>query len=176
MISVWDPLVRIFHWSLVVMVVVAWISHEGPAKLHDGTGYAALVLIAVRFLWGWIGTPYARFRQFVRSPSATLRYMRSLAGQHEPRYLGHNPLGGWMVIALLASVAGTGLSGWLFTTDAFWGVKWVEDAHEFFADMLVLLIALHIAGIIFTSRRHGENLAKAMINGKKPAPADDDVA
>lgn len=174
-VRVWDPAVRIFHWALVVAVAVAWVTHHGPAVLHDWTGYAALVFVAFRVLWGFAGSRYARFRQFIRPPSVALDYLRKMPSHREPRYLGHNPLGGLMVLALLAAVAATGMSGWLYTTDAYWGVEWVEELHEISADILVILIVVHIAGVIFTSRRQRENLATAMITGNKPAPSDGDV-
>jgi len=93
----------------------------------------------------------------------------------EPRYLGHNPLGGWMVMALLSMVAAAGLSGWLSVTDRFWGVAWVQELHEALANALFLLVGLHIAGVVFTSLRHRENLVRAMLTGRKRAPEPGDV-
>lgn len=167
MITVWDPLVRIGHWSLVVCVAVSWATGEGGKGWHEGFGYAALAIVGLRVLWGFVGSPYARFTEFVRAPSATLAYgLRVLAGT-EPRYLGHNPLGGWMIVFLITVIALTGLTGWLYTTDEYWGVKWVGELHEGLASSLVVLIALHVAGVVFASWRHHENLAAAMLHGKK---------
>jgi cytochrome b len=168
-VRVWDPLVRIGHWTLVVAVAVAWLSHEGPAVLHDNAGHLALAVVLVRLVWGFLGPTRARFSDFLRGPAATLAYARALLAGREPRCLGHNPLGGWMILALLLTVAATGVSGWLATTDAFWGAAWVEELHDVLADALLLLIALHVAGVLVTSRRHGENLVLAMLTGRKRA-------
>src|SRR5258706_11372991 len=107
-------------------MAAAWFT---KGALHDGVGYAALCVIAVRITWGAIGPRYARFRQFVVAPAVTLAYARAVAARSEPRYLGHNPLGGWMIVALLATVALTAASGWLSSTDRFWGVAWLQDTH-----------------------------------------------
>ncbi len=167
MVRVWDPFVRSAHWTLVLCVGLAWLTREGPPRVHDLAGHAALAVVAVRILWGFVGPPHARFADFVRGPRATLRYARALLAGREPRFLGHNPLGGWMILALLSTVVATGLSGWLLTTDAFWGSQAMEALHDATADLLLLLIAGHVAGVVFTSRRHGENLVVAMITGRK---------
>lgn len=169
-IRVWDPLVRIGHWGLVLAVATAWLTHEGPAVLHDNAGYLALAIVVVRVLWGFLGPARARFADFVRGPRATLAYARALLAGSEPRFLGHNPLGGWMILALLSTVALAGVSGWLLTTDRFWGSEPVEAVHAGAANLLLLLIALHVAGVIFASLRHRENLVLAMITGRKRAP------
>jgi len=166
-ITVWDPLVRVLHWSLVAGITVAWVTYNGPAKLHDGAGYAVLIVIAVRLVWGIAGPKFARFRSFVRGPSATLDYAKSVGRGTEARHLGHNPLGGWMIIALLLCAAAAGLSGWLLTTDAFWGIAWMEAIHDALANLLLALIALHVTGVIFTSIRQQENLVRSMIDGQK---------
>lgn len=170
--KVWDPFVRVAHWLLVASVATAWLTREA---LHEWLGYAALGIVALRVAWGGIGPHYARFRQFVRGPAATLAYARAFAARTEPRHLGHNPLGGWMIIALLATVALTCASGWLSTTDRFWGVAWVQDTHEFLADALVALAALHVAGVIHASLRHRENLPGAMVTGRKLPARPGDV-
>ena len=173
-IRVWDPLVRVFHWSLALSVLLAWISAEGWGRWHEWIGYAALALVAVRLIWGLVGSRYARFAAFLRGPAATMAYARSVLAHRDRRYLGHNPLGGWMIIALLVMVTLTGFTGWLYTTDAYWGVEWVEEVHEGCANTLLFLIGLHVAGVVLTSWRHGENLVAAMWHGRKrPAGVDD---
>jgi cytochrome b len=178
-VRVWDPLARIAHWSLAVSVLVAWLTSEieleTAKRVHDWAGYAALAVVAVRLAWGVIGPRYARFSQFVYSPARTLSYARAVTRFAEPRYIGHNPLGGWMVVALLSMAAAAGLSGWLSVTDRFWGVKWVQELHEALANALLLLIALHVAGVVFTSLRHRENLVRAMLTGRKAAPRSGDM-
>ena len=167
-VRVWRLPVRIFHWSLVIGVAVAWVTHHGPPWLHDAAGYAVLVLIGGRVILGMFGAPAERFARFVAGWRATLGYLRQMGKNREPRFLGHNPLGGWMTVALLAVAVAASATGWLYTTDAYWGVAWVEDLHAVLADILVILIFVHVAGVVFTSFRHGENLAAAMVHGWKP--------
>lgn len=168
-IKVWDPLVRIGHWLLVLSIALAWLTRAGEGAWHEWIGYVSLAVIAVRVAWGWLGSSHARFAEFVRSPATTLRYSRQVLAGHEPRYIGHNPLGGWMIIALLLNAALAGFSGWLYTTDRFWGVEWVETLHSTLADSLLVLAAAHVAGVIFSSWRHRENLLAAMLHGRKRA-------
>jgi len=174
-IKVWDAFVRVAHWALVVSVAVAWLTRHAGAW-HERLGYVALAIVLARVAWGWIGTPYARFSQFVRSPAATLVYARQVLAGAEPRHTGHNPLGACMILLLLVMVILVSATGWLATTDAYWGVRWVEDLHEGMSNVLFALVALHIAGVAFSSLRHRENLVAAMLNGRKRGPARDDVA
>lgn len=169
---VWDAFVRAAHWTLVACVVAAWFTRDA---LHEWSGYAALAVVAVRSVWGFVGSRYARFAQFVRPPAQTLAYTRALAAGRAPRHLGHNPLGAWMIVALLATAALAAASGWLSVTDRYWGIAWVRDTHEALADMLAILALVHVAGIAYMSRRHGENLAAAMVTGRKRAPRPGDV-
>jgi cytochrome b len=111
MIKVWDIAVRVFHWSLVVMFFVAYFSGDDEDVLHVYAGYGVLALVAFRIAWGLIGTKHARFTDFIYGPAATLRYVKSIFASKPLHYLGHNPLGGWMVVALLLSLIGTCWSG-----------------------------------------------------------------
>ncbi len=172
-VKVWDLLVRVGHWSIVIGIVAAWFTR---GKWHEWIGYAVLAIIAVRIVWGLIGSRYARFTQFVHSPEATLDYGKQILAHQEPRHLGHNPLGGWMIVALLVTLAGVCVTGWLFTTDRFWGVEWMEELHEGLTYFLLGLAALHVSGVIFSSLRHRENLVAAMIHGHKKPPGPGDVA
>ena len=175
-IKVWDLPVRISHWTLVLGVVCAWLTRHGSGRWHEWLGYAVLGVVLVRIVWGWIGTKHARFAQFVRPPAPTLAYARLVFAHREPRYLGHNPLGGWMIVVLIVVIIGVCATGWLYTTDAYWGVKWVEELHEGLTNFLLVLVALHIGGVILSSRQHRENLVAAMFSGRKRAPADNDIA
>jgi cytochrome b len=173
---VWDPFVRVFHWSLVASFALAWISGDDWKSLHIWAGYATAALIAMRLVWGVVGTPYARFSQFVRSPLVVAGYLRDVATGREARHLGHNPVGGAMIVALLATLIGLCASGWLLTTDAFWGSALMEDIHETLANLALLLVGLHIAGVVFASLRHHENLVRSMFTGKKRVPEPGDFA
>lgn len=167
-VRVWGPTVRIVHWGLVSFVTVAWATGHGPPRLHDAAGYAVLGLICLRLVRGVLGPPAERFACFLAGLRSTLRYTSEVLRGRERRFLGHNPLGGCMIVTLLMVALGAGLSGWLYTTDAFWGVAWVERLHGALADLLVVLIFVHVAGVLFTSFRQGENLIAAMVHGKKP--------
>lgn len=175
-VRVWDRFVRVAHWSLVTGVALAWITREGGGVWHEVFGYIVLAIVAARLAWGFVGPRYARFRQFVVSPAASLEYTGRVLRHTEPRYLGHNPLGAWMILALVVTLLAVSASGWLYTTDAFWGVEWVEEVHESFANVLLVLVAVHVGGVLFASRRHAENLVRAMISGKKRSPGPDDIA
>lgn len=174
-VTVWDPVVRVLHWTLAGSIAAAWITRHGGGIWHERIGYASLLIVALRFVWGWTGPRYARFGQFVRTPPATLRYAGQMLARKETRHIGHNPLGGWMIVALLLMAALAGLSGWLYTTDTFWGIEWVEDLHEALAIFLLVLVALHVTGVATASWRHRENLVAAMIHGRKRPPQGNDV-
>lgn len=169
-LKVWDPVVRIGHWLLVASVVLAWLTKAGWDGWHELIGYVSLAIVAMRAVWGWSGPAAARFGTFVRSPAITLEYARQMLARREPHYVGHNPLGAWMIIALLLNVMLVGLTGWLYTTDRFWGVEWVETLHSRLADLLLVLAALHLAGVLYASYRHRENLIAAMLHGRKRTP------
>ncbi len=166
-VRVWDPLVRIFHWSLVSGIALAWITSEGLDRAHELIGYGVGVLIAVRLVWGFVGTKYARFSQFVKGPRATLEYIGQMVRGRASRHLGHNPAGAAMIVALLTTITVTLVTGWMMTLDAFWGVEWVEELHEVVANFVLVLVAFHVAGVIHASVVHRESLVKAMITGLK---------
>ena len=175
-LQVWDRAVRLFHWSLVVSFAVAWLTAEEWDDLHEWAGYAAGALIGFRLIWGLIGPRYARFSQFLRAPGAVLAYLGGMARGREPRHLGHNPAGAAMIVALLLTMAGTVTTGWMATLDAFWGVAWVERSHGLLADGMLVLVGLHLGGVVLASLRHHENLVRAMLTGRKRAPAAGDIA
>ncbi len=166
-VKVWDLFVRVFHWSLVASFAIAWITADEWDRLHEWAGYAAVALVGCRIVWGFIGTKYARFSDFVRSPFAMFGYLRDVLRGQERRYIGHNPAGGAMILALLAGIIGLGLTGWMMTTNAFWGVEWVEEVHEALANGMLVLVGLHVVGVLVAGLRHGENLVAAMLTGHK---------
>lgn len=165
-VKVWDPFIRIFHWSLVVLFALAWVT-EHLQWLHQPVGYAILLLVGLRIVWGWVGSKHARFADFVRSPRATLTYARGLLRGTAPRLLGHNPLAGAMIIALLGMLIATGASGWLMTTASFGDTEWLEELHEALASLTLGLVGLHVLAVLVTSAVHGENLVRAMLTGRK---------
>lgn len=180
-VRVWDPLVRIFHWSLVGAFATAFIVEDDLLGVHTWAGYLVLTLIAVRLVWGVVGTRHARFTDFVRGPRQVLDYIRDALRLKAPRYLGHNPAGGAMVVALLLLVGLTGLSGMalygaqelsgplaplLAGTSAATGEA-LEEAHEVLANLTLGFIVLHVAGVLFSSFAHRENLVGGMLTGRK---------
>lgn len=175
-VKVWEPYVRVFHWSLVTCIATAWITADEVQRVHEFVGYTAGVLVASRVVMGFVGGHYTRFRQFVKGPSTVLSYAASVAKGNEARYLGHNPLGAAMVIFLLALVSGIAFTGWLQTTDAYWGIEWVEELHEALANLLIASVVLHVGGVVLASRRHKENLVAAMLRGFKRAAEPGDIA
>jgi cytochrome b len=175
-VRIWDHAVRVFHWSLATSILVAWLTSDEWKAAHLWVGYCAAALVAFRIVWGFIGTPYARFRSFLKSPAGIAHYAADIMAGREKRYLGHNPAGGAMILALLATVLLLGLTGWMQTLDLFWGDEWLEESHEFLADGLLVLIAMHVAGVLLASWRHGENLVAGMISGRKRVAEAGDVS
>lgn len=168
MVRVWDPFVRLFHWTLVLLFAGAYLTGDAFDQVHELSGYAILALLAARVVWGFIGSEHARFRDFVFTPATIVAYARDTLAGRARRHLGHNPLGGVMVLLFLAGLLVTGGSGWLMTLgDA--ESHLVEEVHEVAANLMLLLIALHVAGVIFSSLAHGENLVRGMITGMKRA-------
>ena len=176
-VAVWPLWLRGLHWSLAATVIASFITHEGGRDLHETLGWAALAVAVVRLLMGFASrVGHARFASFVQSPARTLRYAVMVLRHRAPRYIGHNPLGGWMMVLLLADVLACGFTGWLYTTDTFWGVEWVEELHSALGHAFIPLVLLHVAGAIHASRAHRENLVAAMLHGRKRAPGPNDVA
>lgn len=173
---VWDPLVRLFHWSLVASFAVAWLVPGRSETLHFWAGYAAGGLVVLRLVWGVVGTRYARFSQFIRSPIAVFTYLAAILRGTEARHIGHNPAGGAMVIALIAGMLTTAVSGWMMTTDAYFGDDTVQLLHSAAAHTVLGLMLLHVGGVVLASVRHRENLVLAMISGRKRAAGAEDVA
>lgn len=168
MVKVWDPLIRIFHWSLVGLFVIAYATGDDYERLHIAVGYAIAGLVLLRLVWGVVGPETARFSSFVRSPRAVAGYVRDVISGTAARYLGHNPAGGLMIVALLGTLVLLSLTGVMMTSPAYWGAKWVEEVHEFLAGLMLGLIGLHVAGVVFSGWQHGENLVRSMITGFKP--------
>ena len=208
---VWDPVVRLGHWLLVVAFFTAYLTEEELLNLHVWAGYAVGIIVVVRIVWGFVGPQRARFTDFVRGPRATFSYLFDLISGSARRHVGHSPAGGAMVLALLFSLAVTTWSGlWVYayeeqagpiagfvTTPAITSSEnvmglernedlehpgelhdesesryekreeWWEETHEFFANLTLFLVLLHVAGVALASFVHRENLASAMITGRK---------
>ena len=196
-ITVWDPLVRLFHWTLVIAFVLAYctqsewfeeirdrlFSEEELQTLHVWAGYTLAGLLLFRLLWGFVGPRYARFSDFVYGPREVLIYVKDVLTLRAPRHLGHNPAGGMMIIVLLLSLTITVTAGlMLYGADKGLGplasllanssdgaIDAFKELHEFFANFTVILVVGHLIGVVWESLLHRENLARAMITGRKRA-------
>jgi cytochrome b len=168
MVRVWDPLVRMFHWSLAACILGAFLVEEGDTA-HRWLGYTALGLIVFRVLWGLVGSRHARFGDWVRGPRAVAAYLRERLRGRSQRRLGHNPAAAVMILLLMGWVAAVGLTGWMQTLDAYWGAEWLEDLHEALAYGLLALVGVHVLAAIVESRHYRENLVAAMVHGRKRA-------
>lgn len=166
-IRVWDRFIRLFHWSTASLVLIAFLTTDDMRWLHEIAGYAVLGLVAARIAWGLVGTRHALFISFIAGPRAVLRYLCLLRDGRAPRYVGHNPAGGAMIVALLLLLVIVAGSGWLSETDAYFGVPWVDHLHHIAAHLLLVLVGLHVGGVIVSSWLHRENLVQAMITGRK---------
>jgi len=165
-VRVWDLGVRLFHWSLVSMVGLAYVFDE-PRKLHRGLGYVVIGLIAFRLIWGFVGGRHARFADFIPRPMRLFGYLRDMLRGREERYLGHNPAGAAMILLLLCTLSAIGATGYMMGIDAYFGKDWVEHTHKLLVNFLILFVAGHVGGVIFSSWRHRENLVKSMVTGQK---------
>lgn len=168
-VKVWDPFVRVFHWSLVALFATAYVTGDEIERVHIAAGYAIAGLLALRIMWGFVGPRHARFANFVRPPREAFGYLRDALLLRARRYIGHNPSGGLMIIALIVMLVGTCATGYLMTTDAYWGSKVLEDVHGALANATVALVVLHVLGVLVASFEHGENLVKSMVTGRKRA-------
>ena len=164
---VWDPLVRVFHWSLVACVLLNLFVVDDGEELHQWLGYAAAALVGVRVVWGFIGPRHARFADFFPTPRRVANHVRALLGGEPEHHWGHNPLGALMVLGLLAMVLSLGLTGWMQTLDAFWGAEWLQDLHEGLGEWLLPMVGLHAAAAIVMGRIERTRLVKAMVTGVK---------
>jgi len=170
-ILVWDLPTRLFHWLLASTFAGAWLTADSERwiDVHVTLGYTFAGLIAFRLVWGLVGSRYARFASFVRGPGAVLTYVTSILKARPEHHLGHNPAGGWAVLALLGLGAVTALTGYLNFND--YGGHWLEELHEGAASAMLALVFVHIGAVIVSSLIHRENLVRAMLSGlKRRAP------
>ncbi|MCK9285603.1 MAG: cytochrome b/b6 domain-containing protein [Rhodocyclaceae bacterium] len=170
---VWDLPVRVFHWTLAISFVIAFLSAESERyrDIHVLCGYLTLALIGFRLVWGMVGSRHARFASFVRGPSAVWRYLRSLLSTHPEHHLGHNPAGAVAILLLLALGSGSGLTGWATFNER--GGEAVSELHVSFANAMLALVVVHLVGVAVSSLLHRENLLRAMVTGYKNAAPED---
>jgi cytochrome b len=190
-VPVWDLPTRLFHWLLVVLIALnVYTGNVGGVsnmELHMLSGYAILALVLFRIAWGLVGSRHSRFASFVRGPASALGYIRGLRSAHYPASMGHNPLGGWSVVAMLLSLivqAGTGLfaddeiltEGPLAGTVSKATRRFLTGIHDINANVLYVLIAMHVAAVAYYLIVRRENLIRPMLTGVKRVPAEDAAA
>lgn len=175
-IRVWDPLVRLIHWSLAACILINAVS-EGEDDLHMWIGYAAAGLVAIRLAWGLIGPRPARFASFPPNPRAALAHLRAMLpgqgrapGDTRGVHLSHNPAGALMVYNIWGTVAVIAATGYMMGTMRFFGIDWVEELHELAFDWLLVSIALHVGGVLYDGWRTRVPLVRAMVTGTKRLP------
>lgn len=166
-IYVWDPFVRIFHWSLVTCVLLNQFVLEEGETAHEWTGYVAAALVAARLLWGFVGTRHARFADWWPTPTRVRRHVHALLRGEPDDHPGHNPLGAIAMLVLMGLVLALAFTGWLQGTDAFFGEEWVEELHEGLANTLLVVAGLHAAAALVMGRLQRVGLIRAMITGIK---------
>jgi len=178
---VWDILVRTFHWLLVLLFIIAYISEDHFLTIHAWTGYSITLLLIIRIIWGFIGPRHARFSDFIFPKITVIQFLKDTLSFRAKRYLGHNPAGAVMVFALIFALIvticcglilfgieeGRGpLATTLSETSHIWGDIF-EALHEFFAHSTLILIAIHVSGVLVESLINNENLTASMLNGYK---------
>ncbi|MCF8168444.1 MAG: cytochrome b/b6 domain-containing protein [Rhodoferax sp.] len=174
-VLVWDAPVRVFHWLMVLCFAGSYLTSEseGFRLLHVTLGYTMLGLVVFRLLWGLMGTRYARFGAFIRGPQVVKQYLQSMLQGKPVHHTGHNPLGALSIVAVLALTLLIGSTGWIFFNDL--AGEWVAEVHEAAANGLLLVVIVHIAGVLAASLLHRENLARAMVTGRKWATSDQGI-
>lgn len=174
-VLVWDAPVRIFHWLMVLSFAGAWLTAESEQwrLLHVTLGYTMAGLVGFRIVWGLLGTRHARFASFVRGPAAIGRYLKSLLRRQPEHHAGHNPAGAVAIMALLLFTLAVTASGWATYQEV--GGKWLEEAHEVLASLMLAVVGVHVAGVVLGSWLHRENLVRAMVTGRKAGAPDEAV-
>lgn len=184
-VTVWDLPTRLFHWILVALMILQWLTAEFGSAMdwHVWGGYAVLALVLFRVIWGFVGSDTVRFSDFVRGPGAALEYVKALLRGETPLYLGHNPMGGWSILAMLVLLLVQAATG-LFANDDImiegplyaWVSKgtsdWLTTVHKFNFNLLLLVIAVHVSAVLFYLFVKRENLIHPMLSGRKHFPPD----
>ena len=166
-VRVWDLFVRCAHWALLLACVLAWFSHGGLPTTHRMAGYAAAGLVSARIAWGFVGSHHARFASFVPLSLQLPAYAGAMLRGRERRFVGHNPAGTVMILALLGALFFVSASGILIDTPSWRDFRPLHELHAAASDVLMLLAVIHVLGVLYASYRHRENLVKSMFTGTK---------
>lgn len=169
-VRVWDPVVRLVHWSLVAIVVSNQFINETGGDWHARFGYVACGLVALRLIWGFVGSAHARFSDVVAGwprRGEWGAHLRSYLRGRAPRSLNHSPLASFVMVAMVTCILALGMSGWMMSWDRYFGEEWVEELHGVLSYGLLALVGLHVLGVVRESVLHRENLVAAMVHGRK---------
>ncbi|SEN00528.1 cytochrome b/b6 domain-containing protein [Bradyrhizobium sp. OK095] len=166
-VAVWDLPLRLWHWALAASILAAWFTPTVYDSLHRIIGYTVLGLLAFRLVWGVWGSRYSRFRMVGIRLRAAPGYLWNLRRGITGRYIGLNPAGTLMLVALLLSIAVSAVTGAMSVTVTFFGVWWIEDTHAVASDVVIMLVVLHVLGVVLMGLLQRENLIRAMITGRK---------
>jgi cytochrome b len=166
-VEVWDFPLRLWHWLLAIFVLTAWFTPTVYDGLHRIVGYTVIGLLAFRLVWGFWGSRYSRFRMVGVRLRAAPGYLWNLRRGITGRYIGLNPAGTLMLVALLLSLAVSAITGAMSVTVTFFGVWWIEDTHAYASDAAIVLVVLHVLGVVLMGLLQRENLIRAMITGRK---------
>ncbi|SFU28919.1 MULTISPECIES: cytochrome b/b6 domain-containing protein [Bradyrhizobium] len=166
-VAVWDLPLRLWHWALAASILAAWFTPTVYDRAHRIVGYTVLGLLAFRLAWGFWGSRYSRFRMVGVRLRAAPRYLWNLRRGITGRYIGLNPAGTLMLVALLLSIAVSAITGAMSVTVTFFGVWWVEDTHHYSSDAVIVLVVLHVLGVVLMGILQRENLIRAMFTGRK---------
>ena len=166
-VLIWDLPVRLVHWLLVICFIGAYLTSEdeGLSLLHVTLGYTMVFLMTLRIIWGFIGSKYARFSNFVKGPNAVMTYFESLVQKVPEHHTGHNPAGALAIIGLLLLGLLVGFSGFAALHE-IWG-EWGEEVHEAIANVMLILVIVHVIAVVASGWLHDESLIMSMINGAK---------
>ncbi len=172
-VLVWDLPVRVIHWLLVICFIGAYLTAEedGLRLLHVTLGYTLAALMAVRIVWGFVGTKHARFSSFIKGPEETWLYLMSLFKSTPQNHTGHNPLGAIAILGLMLLGLGVSFTGWSALHEV--GGEWNEELHEAIAEGMLVLVVIHVISGVVASLLHRENLVRAMVNGTKSGSLGD---
>jgi len=166
-VAVWDLPLRLWHWALAVSILAAWFTPTVYDRAHRVVGYAVLALLAFRLVWGFWGSRYSRFHMVGVRLRAAPGYLWNLRRGITGRYIGLNPAGTLMLVALLLAIAISAITGALSVTVTFFGIWWIEDTHAVASDAVMVLVVLHVVGVVLMGILQRENLIRAMLTGRK---------
>ena len=166
--KLWDPLIRLFHWSVAAIFVANYFINDAGDDWHQWLGYTAIFWLTIRFMWGFFGKGAALWSDFFPTRASLTAHVKSLIRGERYHRMGHSPFGGLIMILMMLCILLLGATGFMMEEiNYFWGEDWVENLHSWIADALMALVSLHLFAALFESYRLKENLPLSMITGKR---------